>query len=204
MQVASLAAEGMKVVSIVASFGLIVVVLSNVLLLEYEPAVAVFPPHRGQERHAEQVLASASSGSTSAATLRTVSPPTSTRLSSTGAALIMPLAVETLAVKSRGVGWTPSRAASRCAQRDHRGAGVDHEGHPAAVDDRLGLEMAVAALLQGDAAAIGDRSARRLHGTARAGDGAAASCIYRRGTTAPRASARMAKTRMDRMVTEPR
>lgn len=45
MLVASRMGDGMKVVSIVVSFGLIVVFLSNVLLLENEPAVPVFPPH---------------------------------------------------------------------------------------------------------------------------------------------------------------
>ena len=88
--------------------------------------------------------ASASSGITKASTSRTVMPLTSTRLSCTRAAL--PDAVGGLGpdrvVARRGMDAEPRGRA--LAQRDHRGAGVDHEFDRPAVDPRLDLEMAAA------------------------------------------------------------
>ena len=92
---------------------------------------------------------SASSGSTMASTSRTTIPPTSTRSSRARAALMVPFAVETTAVYWFGTGCRPNRAAEDSFERNHGGAGIDHEGDALAVDAAFGGEMT--AEIAGDA-----------------------------------------------------
>ena len=73
------------------------------------------------------------------------------------AALMVPLAVETVALYSPREGRRPKRAAERLVQRNHGGAGVDHEADPLAVDAAFGLKVATAIAGNGEAAPAGRR-----------------------------------------------